>query len=180
MRQRTESPRNPITKETEDEPDKTPDDRDGPDEPPEDFAEPDDREEKPYEPEEGLDKVTLKRALAIGLGQCFAVFPGASRSMTTIVSGELSGLSTSTAAEFSFLLSIPTITAATLYKGWKERHILADTVGPLNIAVGTAVSFFVAWAVIAGFLGYLKKHGLAPFGVYRIVVGALLLWVASH
>lgn len=128
--------------------------------------------------EEGLEKVTRGRALLIGLGQCFAVFPGASRSMTTIVAGELSGLGTATAAEFSFLLSIPTIAAATLYEGWKERHVLAE-VGALNIGIGFTVSFFVAWAVIAGFLKYLKRHGLAPFGVYRIIVGGLLLWLTA-
>jgi undecaprenyl-diphosphatase len=126
---------------------------------------------------DGLDEVGPGRALAIGVGQCFALWPGASRSMCTIVAGQLAGLSTATAAEFSFLLALPTLGAATLYEGFKARHALAVSGEALDLAIGLVVSFFVAWAVIAGFLRYLKSRGLQPFGYYRIAVGALVLWV---
>jgi undecaprenyl-diphosphatase len=130
--------------------------------------------------EEGLDRVTPMRALAIGLGQCLSLWPGTSRAMCTIVSGQLSGLSTATAAEFSFLLALPTLGAATLYEGYKDRHVLTSNVGALNLAVGLAVSFLVAWAVIATFLRYLRARGLEPFGWYRIVAGAVVLWAMAR
>ena len=126
---------------------------------------------------DGLEQIGLRDGLLIGLGQCFTLVPGMSRSMSTIVPGQLLGLSTATAAEFSFLLGLHTLGAATIYEGLKERQALAEHAGSA-VLVGLVVSFFVAWAVIAGFLRYLKRRGLVPFGYYRIVVGALLLWVA--
>ncbi len=125
--------------------------------------------------ETGLEHVTWKRAVIIGLGQCFALFPGASRSMCTIVSGQLVGLSTATAAEFSFLLGVPTLGAATLYEGMKSRHELASQVGVPAVAVGLVTSFFVAWAVVAAFLRYLQRRGLEPFGWYRLALAACVL-----
>jgi len=126
----------------------------------------------------GLQHVTPGRALIIGLGQCFSLWPGASRSMCTIVAGQATGLSTATAAEFSFLLALPTLGAATLYEGFKARHELASSVGGASIWVGMLVSFFVAWGVIAVFIRYLQRRGLEPFGYYRIVLAALVLWLA--
>jgi undecaprenyl-diphosphatase len=121
--------------------------------------------------DDGLEHVTPMRGFLIGLGQCLSLWPGASRSMCTIVTGQLTGLSTATAAEFSFLLALPTLGAATVYEGWKARHELfaAGQVAPL--AVGMVVSFLVAWGVIAAFLRYLQTRGLAPFGYYRIILG---------
>jgi len=128
---------------------------------------------------DGLEAVTPGRALAIGIGQCFALFPGASRSMCTIVSGRLVGLSRRTSAEFSFLLGLPTLGAATMYSAYKSRKELMDGPGGLALAIGLVVSFFVAWAVVALFLRYLTRRGLEPFGVYRILLGiAVLLLVA--
>jgi undecaprenyl-diphosphatase len=135
------------------------------------------RARSPAKGAEGLDAVTPKRALTIGLGQCMSLWPGTSRSMCTIVAAQLSGLSTATAAEFSFLLALPTLGAATLYEGYKARHILMSGVGLSSLAVGLIVSFFVAWGVIASFLTYLKKHGLEPFGWYRVVLGVVVLWI---
>jgi undecaprenyl-diphosphatase len=126
---------------------------------------------------EGLEAVTPARALAIGLGQCFSLWPGASRSMCTIVAGQLAGLSTSTAAEFSFLLALPTLGAATLYELYKGRGEIFGSVGGSQLAVGLLVSFIVAWAVIAAFIRYLRHHGLEVFGYYRIVVALVVLWV---
>ncbi|MBX3261894.1 MAG: undecaprenyl-diphosphate phosphatase [Labilithrix sp.] len=121
----------------------------------------------------GLEHVTPARALVIGLGQCVSMWPGSSRSMCTIVAGQLAGLSTATAAEFSFLLGLPTLGAATVYEAYKSRDVLGQ-IGALNVVVGLVVSFAVAWAVIAAFLAYLKKRGLVPFGVYRILLGAVV------
>jgi undecaprenyl-diphosphatase len=127
----------------------------------------------------GLEHVTPRRALLIGLGQCVSLWPGSSRSMCTIVAGQLAGLSTATAAEFSFLLALPTLGAATLYEGYKARTELVLGIGAANVAIGLVVSFFVAWAVIAMFIRYLQRRGLEPFGYYRIALGALVFWVLS-
>ena len=131
--------------------------------------------------EDGLEKVTFRRALNIGIAQCFSLWPGSSRSMTTIVGGQLSGLSTPTAADFSFFLAIPTLGAATLYKLVKSgRGVLAMEGGATALLVGTVVSFVVALVVIAAFLRFLKRFGLLPFGVYRIALGTLVLIMASR
>jgi undecaprenyl-diphosphatase len=130
-------------------------------------------------PTEGLDHVTPRRALLIGLGQCVSMWPGASRSMCTIVAGQLAGLSTATAAEFSFLLGLPTLGAATVYEAYKSRALLGE-LGAMQVALGLGASFIVAWAVIAAFLAYLKKRGLVPFGVYRILVGTAVFLLLSR
>jgi undecaprenyl-diphosphatase len=122
----------------------------------------------------GLEHVTPLRGFLIGVGQCVALWPGSSRSMCTIMAGQATGLSTATAAEFSFLLGLPTLGAATLYEGYKSRVVLAH-LGGLNVLIGLVVSFVVAWAVIAGFIAYLKRRGLLPFGVYRVLVGGVTL-----
>lgn len=127
----------------------------------------------------GLEHVTPRRAFLIGLGQCVSMWPGTSRSMCTIVAGQMTGLSTATAAEFSFLLGLPTLGAATLYEAYKSRAALAH-VGSVNMLIGLVVSFVVAWAVIAAFIGYLKRRGLVPFGVYRILVGILVFLLLAR
>ena len=129
---------------------------------------------------DGLEHVTPRRGLLIGLGQCASLWPGTSRSMCTIVAGQLAGLSTGTAAEFSFLLALPTLGAATLYELGRARHALLDGAGGAALALGMGTSFLVAWGVIAGFLRYLRHHGLEPFGWYRIVLGAVVLWVLAR
>jgi undecaprenyl-diphosphatase len=129
----------------------------------------------------GTEHVTPRRALAIGLAQCVSLWPGASRSMSTIVGGQLCGLSTATAAEFSFLLAIPTLGAATLFDLAKNgKKLLEAPGGVLALGVGMVVAFAVALLVIAAFLRYLRRFGLIPFGAYRIVLGiAVLLLVTS-
>ncbi len=130
---------------------------------------------------EGLEHVTLGRAFLIGLGQCVSMIPGSSRSMCTILTAQATGLSTTTAAEFSFLLALPTLGAATIYDGIKSREeLMSPDVGVLSIAIGLVVSFLVAWAVIAAFLKYLQRRGLEPFGYYRIVVGVLVFWLMAR
>jgi undecaprenyl-diphosphatase len=127
--------------------------------------------------EDGLDKITVGRALVIGLGQCVSLWPGSSRSMCTIVAGQLAGLSTATAAEFSFLLALPTLGAATIYEGWKARHELLAGGGMLELFLGMLVSFLVAWAVIAAFIKYLQSRGLTPFGIYRLIAAAAVFLI---
>ncbi|AKT38572.1 undecaprenyl-diphosphate phosphatase [Chondromyces crocatus] len=128
-----------------------------------------------------LQDVTPKRALIIGIAQAFALWPGASRSMSSILGGQLVGLSTAAAAEFSFLLAIPTLGAATVFDLVKNGQTLLDAPGGmLNLGVGLVVSFIVALLVISGFLRYLKRFGLTPFGWYRIALGVLVLALASR
>ena len=126
--------------------------------------------------EDGLQAVTPKRALGIGFAQCLSLWPGTSRSMTTIVGAQLGGVSTAAAADFSFLLAIPTLGAATVYKLFKGgRALLAMPGGASSLVISMVVSFAVALVVIAAFLRYLKRFGLLPFGVYRIVLGVIVL-----
>lgn len=128
----------------------------------------------------GLEHVTPLRGFWIGVGQCLSLWPGSSRSMCTIVTGQLTGLSTGTAAEFSFLLALPVLGAATVYEGWKARHELTAGVGATSLAIGLVTSFLVAWAVIAVFIRYLKARGLEPFGYYRILLGVLVFWLMAR
>ena len=129
---------------------------------------------------DGLEHVTWRRALAIGVAQCFSLWPGASRSMTTILGGQLAGLSTATAAEFSFLLAIPTLGAATVFDLAKNgRTLFAAPGGAVALAVGLVFAFGVAILVIALFLRYLRSWGLTPFGAYRIALGLAVLVVAA-
>lgn len=115
------------------------------------------------------------RALAVGLVQALALWPGTSRSMASIAGGQLVGLRNAPAADFAFLLAIPTLGAATLYELIKERAVLVEAVGTGPLLLGLAVSFAVGLVVIAGFLRYLRRFGLWAFGLYRIGLAALLL-----
>jgi undecaprenyl-diphosphatase len=132
----------------------------------------------PRQPVDTLAAVDAKNGLKIGLFQCFALIPGTSRSMCTILGGRLIGLSTHTAAEFSFLLAIPILGAATALDLFKERHALFGSSQAIAaLAVGFGVSFVVALVVIRGFLKLLDRVGLEMFGVYRIVLGIVVLVV---
>lgn len=118
--------------------------------------------------------LTLKQAIAIGLFQCLAMIPGTSRSGATIVGGLLLGANRATAAEFSFFLAIPTMVAATAYKVVKNGLNFSGHQWGM-IATGSVVSFIVAYAVVALFMSYIKKHSFTAFGVYRIVIGVIVL-----
>lgn len=131
--------------------------------------------------ESGLEHVTLKRALAVAFAQCLSLWPGASRSMTTIVGGELAGLDAKTAADFTFLLSVPVLGGATLVHVVKDRDaLLGPSIGPVNMAIGLATAFVVAMFAIRGFLKYLNRVGLVPFAVYRIALGGLVLALVAR
>jgi undecaprenyl-diphosphatase len=128
---------------------------------------------------EGLEQVTPRRGLVVGLCQCLALWPGTSRSMTTIVGAELCGLGLRTCAEFSFLLAIPTLGAACVYDFWKNGRLILDMPGgAAALAVGLGVSFVVTLVVAALFLRFVARVGLVPFALYRIALGALVLVVA--
>ena len=138
-----------------------------------------------------MEDMTLGQAIWIGACQITsAVFPGTSRSMSTIAGGQLVGMSRPAALEFSFFLSMPTMIAATGYDLFKSLHhkgggseigiAPADLHGWIILAIGFVVSFVVAYAVVAWFMHWVRKHGFAPFAVYRIVVGiAVLAWAMS-
>jgi len=122
-------------------------------------------------------QITYRAALFVGLAQCMALVPGMSRSASTIIGAIVIGFSRSLAAEFSFYLAIPTLVGAGIYKMAKFESALTQPQWIL-LAVGTVVSFIVAYVVIAGFMGYIKKHDFKPFAWYRIALGALVLWLA--
>ncbi len=118
-------------------------------------------------------------ALWIGLAQIFSLWPGPSRAMATILAALLIGAPPVVAAEFSFLLAIPTLGAATLYDLLKHRDELLGPAlgGPLPLVVGLVTAAVVAAIAIKGFLSYLTRRGLVPFGWYRIVIGAIVIAV---
>jgi undecaprenyl-diphosphatase len=136
-----------------------------------------------------MDKMSVGQAIWIGLCQTLsAVFPGTSRSMSTIAAGQLAGMTRASALEFSFFLSIPTMIVATGYDLLKTlRHkdaagaalgvVHMDMQGWIALAVGFVVSFVVAYAVVAWFMTWVRTRGFVPFAIYRIVVGAaVLVW----
>ncbi len=141
-----------------------------------------------------IEEMNLPQAIWIGLCQTLsAVFPGTSRSMSTIAAGQIAGLTRSTALEFSFLISIPTMIAATFYDLWKEvLHPAAPEAGEVLIplvmnqerwivlAIGFVVSFIVALGVVEWFLQWVRKHGLVLFAIYRILLAILLLTLGSR
>ena len=132
-----------------------------------------------------VEEMSLPQAIWIGLCQTLsAVFPGTSRSMSTIAAGQLMGMSRPAALEFSFFLSIPTMTVATLYTllksltGKDENPIGVHEITShqwVILAIGFVVSFIVAYGAVAWFMGYVRKRGFAPFAMYRIVLGILVL-----
>jgi undecaprenyl-diphosphatase len=124
---------------------------------------------------------------AIWIGACqilSAVFPGTSRSMSTIAAGQLVGMSRAAALEFSFFLSMPTMTLATLYTLYKSLAGKDDnpfSVAEMSshawviLAIGFVVSFIVAYGAVAWFMAWVRKRGFVPFAIYRIIVGTLVL-----
>jgi len=137
-----------------------------------------------------MEDMSLGQAIWIGACQILsAVFPGTSRSMSTIGAGQLAGMSRASALEFSFFLSMPTMVVATCYDllkslvGKTENPIgvsQMDAHGWIVLAIGFVVSFIVAYASVAWFMAYVRKHGFVPFAVYRIIVGiAVLVWISK-
>lgn len=125
-----------------------------------------------------LDQVGVRTAWWVGVAQCVALIPGTSRSGATIIGAMLAGMDRKTATEYSFFLALPTLIAATGYKLLKSAAIFS-TDDLLALGLGMVVAFLVAWAVIAGFLNFVKRHSLVVFAYYRIAMGVAVLWVVG-
>ena len=123
-----------------------------------------------------IEQVSYKQAFLIGLFQSLAMVPGTSRSGATIVGGILIGLKRETATEFSFLLAIPTMLAATTYDIFKHYNEF-DFSQAQALGVGFITAFIVALGIVKWLLSFVKKHSFIPFGIYRIVVGFIFLVV---
>ena len=123
------------------------------------------------------EKVSYGKAIIIGIWQCIAMIPGVSRSAASIIGGMQQKLTRSAAAEFSFFLAVPTMLAATgykLYKYYKESGGFSSN-EIKQLAIGNIVAFIVAMLAIKFFIGFLKKYGFKIWGVYRIIIGIILL-----
>jgi len=141
---------------------------------------------------EDMEDMSIPQAIWIGVCQVFsAVFPGTSRSMSTITAGELAGMSRPAALEFSFFLSMPTMAAATLYDLWKSMHphhgepsaigtMPSDAHHWVALAIGFVISFIVAYGVVAWFMNWVRSRGFTVFAIYRILLGAFVLWYVAH
>jgi undecaprenyl-diphosphatase len=135
-----------------------------------------------------MEQMTLGQAIWVGFCQiASAVFPGTSRSMATIAAGQLGGMTRAAALEFSFFLSMPTMAAAVFYDLYKTLKEGAGSAlggaamtahGWAVLALGFAVSFVVAYAVVAWFMAWVRRRGFTPFAVWRMLAGAaVLLWM---
>ena len=143
------------------------------------------RQTKTHQSSLDLDSLTWRMAVAVGLIQCVAMWPGVSRSLVTIVGGVVVGWSLSAAVEFSFLLGLLTLSAATAYDGLKYGREMLHSFGPLALFFGFLGAWVSAVLAVKWMVAYLKEHGMQIFGYYRIalaiVVAVLILggWL-SH
>lgn len=127
------------------------------------------------EAKSGLELLHWKDALAIGLFQCLAMWPGVSRSAATILGGMLIGIDRKTSAEYSFLAAVPVIFAAVLYDFYKSLGWL--TLSDAKIfAIGFVTAFVSAWLAVKFFIRLVSRHTLEPFGWYRIFIGPVIFW----
>ena len=128
-----------------------------------------------------LETLTNRDALLIGVAQVIALWPGTSRSLVTIVAALLLGMSMAAAIEFSFLLGVITLGAATAYSVVKDGSLMVDTFGLLTPLIGFVVALVAAWISVRWMVNYLQRHSLAVFGWYRLAVAALaLVLLATH
>lgn len=123
-------------------------------------------------------EITYRRALLIGVFQAIAIVPGVSRSAATIVGGSLIGISRRTIVEFSFMLAVPTMLAATVYDLYKSQEAVSGNYGAL--AVGFVVSFLTAIVAIKWLLAYIKNRSFAAFGWYRIALALVYFLVMGR
>ena len=131
---------------------------------------------KPKAQIHSLDHISYKDAFFIGLAQCFALIPGVSRSGSTMVMGMIRKIDVKTSADFSFLISVPVISAATIYEFLKVYdQFLADDL--VTLLIGFVVTFIVAIFGIKGFLIVLKKLSITPFAIYRIALGVIYYFI---
>lgn len=126
-----------------------------------------------------LEELSLGGAVVIGLVQCLAMWPGTSRSLATILGGLGLGLALPAALEFSFLLGLVTLSAATAYKGLKDGSTMVNELGLTAIAIGFVVAAASAWASVRWMVGYLERRGLALFGWWRLALAALVAFLLA-
>jgi undecaprenyl-diphosphatase len=119
--------------------------------------------------------LTVRKALGVGLGQCLALYPGTSRSMVTIVGGYLAGLNPTKAAEFSFLVGLPTLAGAAVYKGLKSGPAMIEVFGWGHVLLGALVAAISAAVAVKFLVHFLTRHGLALFAYYRLGLAVVLL-----
>jgi undecaprenyl-diphosphatase len=133
-------------------------------------------------PVRSVDEITVGMALLIGLAQCFSLWPGTSRALMTMMAALVLGATPVAAAEFSFLLALPTLGMATLFDLVQNYEGLTGPAlgGPAPLVTGVVVSAIVAVLAIRGFLGYVTRRGLAPFGWYRIALGVIVIVLLWH
>ncbi len=128
-----------------------------------------------------VDEISFTQALSIGLFQCLSIIPGTSRSGSTILGARTIGISRSAAAEFSFFMGIPAMVGASLLKGYKffdyvgESGVSVPASAWIVLAVASVVAFAVSMVVIRFLMDFVKRHSFAPFGVYRIILGVLVV-----
>lgn len=139
-----------------------------------------DRSLKRREVGRALDALTLRDAALIGLGQCVAMWPGTSRSLATIVTALLLGLSMSAAVEFSFLLGVVTLSAAAGYKALKGGGAMLASYGALNLLAGLVVATVSAWASARFMVSWLQRRGLSIFGYYRVALAGVVAAMLIH
>ena len=127
---------------------------------------------------EKVDGITMRQTVLIGLGQCLALWPGMSRSGSCMIAGLAGGMKHRAAADFSFIIAVPVMAAAVFYDLYKSWHFLSLSDLPV-FAMGFVVSFVVALFSIKWFLRVLGHLGLLPFGIYRVCLGVLTLYLLS-
>jgi undecaprenyl-diphosphatase len=124
--------------------------------------------------------LTEKKAFKIGILQMLAFIPGVSRSAATILGGLVVGLDRKNATEFSFFLAVPTILGAAVYKVYKHYDVLFQANNASLLIVGNVIAFITAAVAIKFFINYIVKYGFKAFGIYRIIVGGLLMLVLAY
>jgi undecaprenyl-diphosphatase len=119
--------------------------------------------------------LTSRKSLGIGLAQCLALWPGMSRSMVTIVGGYLAGLNPAKAAEFSFLVGLPTLAGAAFLKAFKSGPAMIQVFGWSDVLLGAGVAAISALVAVKFLVHFISRHGLAVFAYYRLTLAVALL-----
>ncbi len=127
--------------------------------------------------EQEVAEIQPSQALVVGLCQCFALIPGTSRSLSTILGGRFAGLSNAAATEFSFLVGLLTLTAASVYKMWSLGPALTQVYPAGPAGLGLIIAAVTAFIAVKWMVGFVSRRGMGPFAWYRIALGAIILAV---